>query len=200
MDSHKLSLKLFADNAERLTHDAIVPIFHHWIQEQAFAGHLLIDVADYAHVPNGPGTLIVAHEANIHFDREDGRPGLFYLRKQPIPGADSFRERLAAVFRATVFAANKLQSDPSIAGIKFRTDEIVFRIHDRLLAPNTAETYSAVRGDLQSFLTELFKGDVTLEHKQDNERLFEVRIRTSGKAGLADLLGRLEGSAAASMR
>jgi hypothetical protein len=38
----------------------------------------------------------------------------------------------------------------------------------------------------------LFKGDVTLEHKQDNERLFEVRIRSNGKASLADLLGRLE--------
>jgi hypothetical protein len=195
MDSHKLSLKLFADNAERITHDAIVPIFHHWIQEQAFADHLLIDVADYAHVPNGPGTLVVAHEANIHFDREEGRPGLFYLRKQPVAGAESFRERLAAVFRAAVFAADKLQNDPSIAGIKFRTDEIVFRVHDRLLAPNTAETFKAVRGDLQSFLAELFKGDVTLEHRQDNERLFEVRIRSNGKASLSDLLGRLEASA-----
>jgi hypothetical protein len=197
MDSHKLSLKLFADNAERLTHDAFVPIFHHWIQEQGIPGHLLIDVADYAHVPNGPGTLVVAHEANIHFDREEGRPGLFYQRKQPIQGAESFRERLAAVFRAAVFAANKLQSDPSIAGIKFRTDEIVLRIHDRLLAPNTTETFDAVRGELQSFVTELFKGDVTLEHKQGSERLFEVRIRSNGKASLADLLGRLESLAPA---
>lgn len=199
MDSHKLSLKLFADNADRLTHDAFVPIFHHWIQDQALPDHLLIDVADYAHVPNGPGTLVVAHEANIHLDREDGT-GLLYIRKQPVAGAESFRERLAAVFRSAVFAANKLQSDPSVAGIKFRTDEIVFRVHDRLNAPNTAETFSAVRGDLQSFLAELFKGDVALEHKQDNERLFEVRIRTNGKSSIADLLGRLEASAPASTR
>ena len=40
-------------------------------------------------------------------------------------------------------------------------------------------------------------GDVTLEHKQDNERLFEVRIRSNGKASLADLLGRLESLAPA---
>jgi hypothetical protein len=200
MDSHKLSLKLFADNAERITHDAIVPILHHWIQQQGIPDHLLIDVADYAHVPNGPGTLIVAHEANIHFDREEGRPGLFYFRKQPVAGAESFRERVAAVFRAAVFAANMLQSDPGVAGIKFRTDEIVFRIHDRLLAPNTAETFNAVRGDLQSFLAELFKGDVALEHKQGAERLFEVRIRSNGKANLADLLGRLETLATAATK
>jgi hypothetical protein len=199
MDSHKLSLKLFADNADRLTHDAFVPIFHHWIQEQAFPDHLLIDVADYAHVPNGPGTLIVAQEANIHLDREDGT-GLLYIRKQPVRGAATFRERLAAVFRAAVHAANKMQSDPSIAGIKFRTDEIVFRVHDRLLAPNTAETFNAVRGDLQSFLTDLFKGDVTLEHKQDDERLFEVRIRTNGKASLAELLSRLDSLAPAAAK
>ena len=197
MDSHKLSIKLFADNAERLTHDAFVPIFHHWIQEQGIPDHLLIDVADYAHVPNGPGTLVVAHEANIHFDREDGRPGLLYLRKQPVDGAQTFRERLAAVFRAAVFAANKLQSDPSIAGIRFRTDEIVFRIHDRLLAPNTAETFNDVRGDLQAYFADAFKGDVTLEHQRDDERLFEVRIRSNGKATLSDLLSRLDSLAAA---
>jgi hypothetical protein len=200
MDSHKLSLKLFADNADRLTHEAFVPIFHHWIQEQGIPDHLLIDVADYAHVPNGPGTLVVAHEANIHFDREEGRPGLFYLRKQPIDGAESFRERLAAVFRAAVFAAHKLETDPSIAGIRFRTDEIVFRIHDRLLAPNTSETFTSVRGELQSFASELLKGDVTLEHKVDAERLFEVRIRSNGKAILSDLLSRLESPAPARAR
>jgi hypothetical protein len=200
MDSHKLSLKLFSDNAERLTHDVFVPIFHHWIQEQGIPDHLLIDVADYAHVPNGPGTLVVAHEANIHFDREDGRPGLFYFRKQPIPGAENFRERLAAVFRAAIFAANKMQNDPSLAGIRFRTDEIVFRIHDRLLAPNTAETFDDVRGDLQAFLTDLFKSDVTLEHKRDDERLFEVRIRSNGKLALSDLLARLDSIAPARVR
>ena len=30
-----------------------IPVFHRWIQEQALPG-LLIDVADYRHVPEGP--------------------------------------------------------------------------------------------------------------------------------------------------
>ena len=41
----------------------------------AVPDHLLIDVADYAHVPNGPGTVLVAHEANIHIDRTTAGSG-----------------------------------------------------------------------------------------------------------------------------
>jgi hypothetical protein len=61
----------------------IVPVFHRWIQQKSFPNHLLVDVADYAHVPEGPGTLLVSHEANIHFDRDGGKPGVLYVRKQP---------------------------------------------------------------------------------------------------------------------
>ena len=57
--------------------------------------HLLIDVADYEHVPNGPGTVLVSHEANIHLDLADGRPGLLYIRKQPLKG--DLRERIRAL-------------------------------------------------------------------------------------------------------
>ena len=38
---------------------------------------------------------------------------------------------------------------------------------------------------------------VTLEHKRDDERLFEVRVRSNGKATLRDLLARLGSLAAA---
>ncbi len=72
MTSHKLSIKLFADGVPSVAPDAFVPVFHSWIRDNALPGHLLIDVADYAHVPDGPGTLIVSHEANIHLDQEDG--------------------------------------------------------------------------------------------------------------------------------
>ena len=200
MQSHKLSLKFFADDTgavNALPSDTFLHVFHSWIQRQAFPGHLLIDVADYAHVPNGPGTVLVAHEANIHLDREEG-VGLLYVRKQPVAGATTFRERLAEVFRAALVAADKLQSDSDLLSIRFRTGDMVFRINDRLLAPNTEATFAAVSGDLQAFLAELFGSDVALEHRHDDpRRLFEVRIRPSAKRSVSDLLARLESPAAA---
>ena len=189
MESHKLVVKIFADGAP--APDAVIPVFHRWIQEQALPGHLLIDVADYAHVPNGPGTVLVSHEANVHLDREDG-VGLLYIRKQPVDGATTFRDRLAEVFRAALYCAEKLDNLPELGHLRFRTGDIAFRIADRLLAPNTESTFDAVRGDLQAFLAELFQSDVALEHKHDPQRLFEVRIKTTSRASLTDLLARLE--------
>src|SRR4051812_4220450 len=201
MDSHKLIVKLYSDGAAAgLPSDAVVPVFHHWIQEQGLPDHLLIDVADYAHVPEGPGTVLVSHEANIHLDREGGTPGLLYVRKQPIAGADTFRERLAAVFRAAFQAAAKLEGDPALGGIRFRANDLALRLNDRLLAPNTEATYAAVRDDLQAFLAELYKTNVSLDHKHDAERLFEVRIKSTGKASVTDLLARLESLAPATTR
>ena len=192
MDSHKLSLKLFADGGTGLPGDAFVKVFQAWIRDQSIPGHLLIDVADYAHVPNGPGTVLVAHEANIHWDLDEGRPGVLYVRKQPVAGATTFRDRLAATFRAALHAATQLAADPSLGGIHVRADELVFRINDRLLAPNTEATFAQVNPDLQAFLADVFQGDVALEHRHDVQRLFEVRIRSTANATVPDLLARLE--------
>ena len=202
MDSHKLTLKLFADEstAARLARDAFVPVFHGWIQNQALSGHLLIDVADYEHVPTGPGTVLVAHEANIHYDHGDGRSGLLYVRKQPFDAADTFRDRLLGLFRAALSAALLAENDPGLAGIRFRTDEIVFRVHDRLAAPNDAATFDRILGELQAVLATIFPGDVAMEHKPDALRMFEVRIRAKNAPPVSDLLARLEPLATAPAR
>jgi hypothetical protein len=195
MDSHKLVVKLFADAPESLPLEAVVPVFHAWIRDQSVADHLLIDVADYAHVPNGPGTVLVAHEANIHFDHEDGA-GLMYVRKQPIEGATNLRERLTAVLRAAIQCATKLENDPTMSGIRFRTSELMFRVNDRLVAPNEESTYRAIAPDLQAVFAELYQGDVAMEHKHDAERLFEVRVKATGKPmTFTNLLSRLEPAA-----
>ena len=36
----------------------------------------LIDVADYSHVPDGPGVMLVAHEGFFSLDQENHQPGL----------------------------------------------------------------------------------------------------------------------------
>src|ERR1035437_6034703 len=98
MPLHKLNIKFFVAD-DTFARAEFVPIFHKWIQTQSLADHLLIDVADYAHVPSGPGSLVVASQANIHMDRSDNRLGLLYVRKQPIEGSKTFSDTLAGVFR-----------------------------------------------------------------------------------------------------
>ena len=108
MDSHKIVIKLFVEDASRLEAHEFVPIFHSWIQQRAVADHLLIDVADYAHVHNGPGTCLITHEANFYTDRGEGRLGLMYGRKQPAPG--TFIDRVRQALIATLEGAPVLNA------------------------------------------------------------------------------------------
>lgn len=191
MESHKLVIKLFTEGGADVPANAVVPVFHSWIRDQSITDHMLIDVADYAHVPNGPGTVLIAHEANIHFDREAGQPGVQYVRKQAIAGTSTFRERLSAVVRYALEGAAKIESEPTL-GVRINANDLIFRINDRLLGPNVQATYDAIKGDLQNVFGSILQGDLTLEHKADAEHRFEVRIKSAKRASINDLLSRLE--------
>lgn len=194
MHSHKLIVKYFARDPAPVPLAEFVPVFHGFIQQKALPDHLLIDVADYQHVHRGPGIVLVAHEGNFYTDTGEGRLGLMYQRKQPVPGADTLRDRLAHVVAATLRACVRLEDEPALGGrVRFRTDELLFRVNDRLLAPDAPETFATVEPDLRSFLSELFPGDeVTLEQRHSPLTLFEVRIRVGSSAPARDLLERLE--------
>ena len=189
MDSSKLAFKLFLENPSALAPGEIVPVFHNLIQQKAVPDHLLIDVADYEHVPNGPGSLLVSHEANIHLDDGGGRRGLLYIRKQPIAG--DLPERIRQVLRYTLEVAHKLEQHPSLAGrVKFKTDELVFRINDRLHGPNSTTTYEEVKPALESILAEAYPiADVKLDYRPASPLdLFEVKIKSSTNPGVAAML------------
>jgi hypothetical protein len=186
MESSKLSFKLFVENSASVQHITdVVPVFHSWIQTHAITDHLLIDVADYAHVHDGPGIVLVSHEANYSFDTRSGKLGLTYQRKQPLQG--DFADRAGAALRATVDAAKLIEAAPAFEGrVKFRTDEIEFRICDRLLAPNHPETFGAIRNDLVSLF-----GDAKLEYQPSARELFTVTIHPGRNESLTKLSDRL---------
>ena len=176
MESHKLAVKFFVENGAQTPLEEFVPVFHRWIQGKLLGGHQLIDVANYEHVHEGPGVVLVSHEANIHADLGEGKLGLLYIRKQPGAG-DSFRERLRSTFGYALRAATMLEQDAGLAGkISLRTRDPLFLINDRLHAPGNAETFGKVRGELEAFLKGLYGGNVELKFEPQAERLFQVRI------------------------
>ena len=50
MQPYKISVKFFIDDPTAVDPHKFVPVFHSWIQLHLIPDHLLIDVADYAHV------------------------------------------------------------------------------------------------------------------------------------------------------
>ncbi len=174
MDVYKISIKLFTTTD--LGDSALVPVFHRWIADHVLDDHLLIDVADYAHVHHGPGTLLVSSEANIHLDRTGGRSGLLYFRKAPVAG--TFGERVRKVFLSAVAVASKLLDEPALQGkLTFDTRQIELRFNDRLAAPNTPATFAAMKGDLEAFAAELFGSNgVSVTHVDDPQGVLQVYI------------------------
>ena len=194
MHPYKLNIKFFAAS-DTFAPAEFVPIFHKWIQQQSLADHLLIDVADYAHVPAGPGTLIVSSQANIHMDRSNDRLGLLYVRKQPIAGAKTFAATLQAVFAFALTAALKMESDESLGGrLKFRTDEISVIFNDRLLAPNSPETIETYFPLVSAFAAKLLPGEkVTVApSSRSPKELIDLRIKSVGAGSLSALSDRLK--------
>lgn len=190
MDVFKIGVKIFAVDGVAPPH-AFVPIFQHWIQNQSVPGHRLIDVADYAHVASGPGTVLVSSEANFHMDRGQNRLGLLYVRKLPAEG--SFADRLRTSVREALRAAAKLEQEAELAGkLRFRTDEIEIRLNDRLLAPPTEQTITAVAPDIRAIAGILYPG-TTPKIESSTTPLVEFRIKSTAGVPLATLLERLGG-------
>ena len=114
-----VNIKIFAveDSANVRFADAI-PVFHRWIQSRDLP-ELLIDVADYSHVPGGPGVLLIGHEANYALDNAQNRPGLLYARKVSGGG-------LRESYDAALAAAKRLEAEPEFQGkLKFNPATIL---------------------------------------------------------------------------
>lgn len=189
-DLQRFAIKFFLRDPASVRPEEVLRLFHRWIQEHRVEG-VLIDVADYAHVPNGPGVVLIGFEADYFFDSMEGPVGLLYNRKRPLEGA--LPGRLKAGLRAVLDACAKLEAEPGFEGaVRFRGDEALFLANDRLLAPNTEEAFAALRCALEEAFGALWGGEVRLEREAgDPRRRLAVRARSSRPADVAALLERL---------
>src|SRR5258708_27627083 len=134
-------VKVFARQPVSIDQGVAITVFHRWIQERV-CPEMLIDVADYRHVPNGPGVMLIGHEANYSLDNTKGRLGLLYSRQQEGGGA---QENLRQAFDAAVAACRRLEKEPALPRkVAFDSGEGGVSIKERLVAPNPEETQIAL--------------------------------------------------------
>lgn len=174
-DLHRIGVKIAVTDPSFPALE-LVPIFHRWIQAGALPGHMLIDVADYDHVPEGPGILLLAHEGNLGLDEVAGRVGLLYYRKQPLDG--DLAARLRAVVGITLQACRLLEQDPALGGrLRFNVGSLELFGNDRLHAANAPSTYEAFQPTLDALLRALY-GDAkcTITRPTDARARFGVTV------------------------
>jgi len=186
MNIQHINIKIYLEDPESVNLADFAAVFNTWIQQQRLE-ELLIDVADYLHVHNGPGIMLIGHEADYSLDNRGGRLGLLYNRKEQLEGTTE--EKLVQATRAALTVAQILEHEN---GLKFNGSEVQVVINDRLLVPNTVETLAVLEPDLKSFFNQLYGGtEYSLSHNDDRRERFTVNVKTESKFDVVTLLKNL---------
>lgn len=190
MDLHRFGIKFFVAEGQGIEILKLIPLYHRWIQQHALED-LLIDVADYSHVPAGPGVMLIAHEGNYALDESGHERGVFYYSKQRLAG--QMPERVAHVARRVLRAAQLMSEASELEGaVKLPGNRLQFIANDRLNAPNTDAAYAQLEPVLRGFLERLYDGaPYVLERESDPAERLSVRVQAEGEVSLPTLLARL---------
>ena len=189
MDLHRINVKFFLEDPKSISGEDAFRIFNTWIP--LITDETLIDVADYSHVPEGPVTLLVGHQANYSIDDGGGQRGLLYARKQALEG--SLAERFQAALTAALKACRRLENEPDLQlSVRFCGNEVVVVANDRLATPNSEDSWRGFEAALGAALQALY-GDVpfTVERRGAPGERVSAHIRADSPVDVETLLQNL---------
>jgi hypothetical protein len=191
MNSQKFQVKFYLEPSAFDPED-VVPVFHRWIREHTLP-ELIIDVADYTHVFEGPGIALIGDGTDYFLDQSEGRLGLLFSRKRHAPAED---QRVQDGFRRALNACALLEADTGFKHpLRFATNEILVRAPDRLLTPNTEGSFAEFKAQLEPVLSRAYAGaGLTITHVGDAKGPLTVRIKSDQKPSVPALLERLGGA------
>lgn len=156
----KISIKFYLERGHAFPCNDLIPILHRWIREKRLP-EMMIDVADYRHVHDGPKLVLVTHEANFVFDRDRGDEGLVCQRKQSLSGGPG--AKIADVIASAMRCCDEIERD---CGVKFCRDRLLFIVNDRLDAENSPSSMESVVPHLRTAAAGYLKGE--LEFSRDS--------------------------------
>ena len=189
MQLQHVNVKLLLQDGDAARLEPLIPVFHSWIENQN-GDELLIDVADYSHVPAGPGIVLIGHEGNYSVDNTGNRLGVRYNRKAVVDG-DS-QVCLAQAARAALTACRSLEAEPRLDGkFRFNGRDIEIFVNDRLIAPNLPATRDAFDAEFHRFSQKLFRGieySISYGAGADPRSLFTAYLRAAEPFSVAKLL------------
>jgi hypothetical protein len=159
MTVQRISVKFFVDDPAAVDLPAFIPLFQRWIREGLVEG-VPIDVANYAHVPNGPGIVLVGHEGDYALNLAEGRPGLRYTHKREWPTNDLAGRIQLALARA--LAGVELLAQEELVGLDSGRLQLAF--YDQLRLPHTPENVARVKEAVGA----VFGGHYSVVSEQDD--------------------------------
>jgi hypothetical protein len=188
-DLQRIQIKMAADAPAGLSLEPFLVIFARWRKEKHPAEW--VDLADYAHLPRGPGIVLVGHRCSIAFDLADPGPGILYTARKGLSGTPA--ERFASAFAGCLDLARRLTAEPEFPkDVRLRPGSLELRFNDRLETPDTPETDAELRPVVEQGLSKLFgAGEYDLRRIRDSENVYGFSVQARKSEPLDALLGRL---------
>lgn len=166
MNLERFCVKFFVHPEPAIDEGEFLAIFHEWIRDRKLPG-TLIDVADYRHVPDGPGMMLITHEVNYAMDHGNGQFGLYAQRK--LSSEPTQKERILGLVKSTATFGTLLESDQRVKGkLSLEGGKFHYMSNDRLNAPNTQEAFEALKPDLEAAAAELYPGQTVSITRLEN--------------------------------
>ena len=173
MNLQHVRVKFFIDGELNTDLQQVINLFHRWVAEQSM-DEMMIDVADYRHVPNGPGVVMVGLKVDYALDETGGRPGLIYSRKSELDGSNE--DRVLEAIRSAADACTRLEA--AFEGLTFTRQEFEVTINDRALAPNNAENAAELTSIIGNVLQKSFSvSDFEADTSRDARQLLGATVK-----------------------
>ncbi len=170
LDLQRIGLKIFADPPAQLSLNPFLAIFGRWRAEASHPAQW-VDLADYAHMPQGPGIMLIGKLANFSFDLAQPGPGALYVSKKDLSG--SYEDRLRRVMREGFELAARLAAEAEFpTGVRLKRQQLELFFNDRLETPNT----DATDGELGPAVGRVFE-EYEITREPDAGRRYGFLIR-----------------------
>jgi hypothetical protein len=194
MNIQKINVKLFTDAPAEPDLTPFLAIFSRWREDRADPAGW-VDLADYAHVPRGPGVMLIGHQGNLSADLADPGPGLLWCNRNSLEGP--LEDRLREVFRRSVVYFARLRAEAGYPpDLEPRPGFWEVTVNDRLMGPNTEETDRGVRPVVDGLGARLFgSGGYTLLGPPEAPARYSLTLHSDAAGSLAEVAAKLSASA-----
>ncbi len=173
----RIDVKLLLDAPVDPDLDPFLVIFDRWRKQSGHPSDW-VDLADYAHMPSGPGILLAGKRDSFSVNLNPPGPGLLTSVRAGLEG--SMEDRFREAFRRARELNSALLAEPEFPSA-LRVSEGAWEVfvNDRLRFPNTVESDRVIRPALAAALG--VSADSLSRHPRRDARL-GYSIRPGGEA------------------
>lgn len=185
MNPLRLSVCLAATSPVRDLEPAI-EVFHRFIQQGLVEG-LILDVADYRHVQQGPGVMLVGHDIDYGINGD----GLAVTRKRS--SDDDAGAQFRELLRMGLGAVDAIGYDGALK-VSLDPNHLTVTALDRRVP--RGELAEGLRADIAPVVDEIYGTDAVVRIASDEDPRRAPRLEVSARGTSGNLLEKLGGSRA----